>query len=288
MILSFLSKPYPLADSTSGKIKSALFTGFFVFAFLFVFRPFQLYRFDTLTALQLTAAYGAITFIMVIINTFLITAIYPKLFNETQWTVGREIIFILWIIFTIGLGNALFSIFIFNDFFDLQYFLYFQLITVLVAILPVSINVIIMQLVLTKRNLKEAQSISDHMHHKKRLESEPDAVVTLRSENGKEELKIPARDLLFITAADNYVEVHYLMKEKEEKKLLRGTLRNTKEDLRSYTAFYRCHRAWIVNLDRVKSVSGNSQGYRLVLEGTATIIPVSRNLNEELSARLSK
>ena len=43
----------------------------------------------------------------------------------------------------------------------------------------------------------------------------------------------------------------------------------------------------IVNLDRIISVTGNSQGYRLVLNGTETIVPVSRNLNEEISTRLS-
>jgi hypothetical protein len=287
MILSLLSKPYPLSDSPSGKIRAALFTGFFVFVFLFAFRPFQLHRFDNIVALKLTLGYGAVTLIMVLINTFWVTTLLPKFFNESKWTIGREISFLLWIIFTIGLGNALYSMVIFNDFFNLRYLLYFQLYTLMVAVLPVIINVMIMQLVLTRRNLKEAENISDHLNFKKRLDSDPGAVITLRSDNQKEELKIPARDLLFITSADNYIEVHYLQNGSEQKKLLRGTLRNTKNDLRTYTAFYRCHRAWIVNLDRVVSVTGNSQGYRLVLNGTETIVPVSRNLNEEISTRLS-
>ncbi|MBK9318226.1 MAG: LytTR family transcriptional regulator [Bacteroidetes bacterium] len=287
MILSLLSKPYPLSDSPSGKIRAALFTGFFVFVFLFAFRPFQLHRFDNIVALKLTLGYGAVTLIMVLINTFWVTTLLPKFFNESKWTIGREISFLLWIIFTIGLGNALYSMVIFNDFFNLRYLLYFRLYTLMVAVLPVIINVMIMQLVLTRRNLKEAENISDHLNFKKRLDSDPGAVITLRSDNQKEELKIPARDLLFITSADNYIEVHYLQNGSEQKKLLRGTLRNTKNDLRTYTAFYRCHRAWIVNLDRVVSVTGNSQGYRLVLNGTDTIVPVSRNLNEEISTRLS-
>ncbi len=288
MILSFLSRPYPISDSFRGKLKTALFSGFFIFAFLFIFRPFQLHRFENLLTLKITAGYGAVTFGMVLLNTLLIPLALPGVFNESKWTVGREIVFLLWIIFTIGLGNAAYSLAIFNDFFSLEYLIQFQFITLLVALLPITINVMVWQLVLTRRNLKEAASISEHMHHKKRLDSNPEAMITLKSDNQKESLSIPARDLLYITSADNYIEVHYLRNGKEEKKLLRGTLKNTKEELRSYTAFYRCHRAWIVNLDKVEAVSGNSQGYRLILNDTDTIIPVSRNLNEELSIRLSK
>ncbi len=288
MIFAFLKKPYPLSDSISGKIKAATFTGLFVFLFLFAFRPFQLHRFSNPLALQLTVGYGMITFIMVMLNTILLPKMLSRVFNENKWNVAREIGFILWIIFTIGIANALFSILIFDDFFDLGYLLYFQFITIMVAVLPVTINVMIMQLILTRRNLKEAQDISDHMLHKKRLDATPDATVLLRSDSGKEELQLPVKDLLFITSADNYIEVHFLKDGKEEKKLLRGTLRNTRDDLRAYTAFYRCHRAWIVNLDRVTSVTGNSQGYRLLLEGTETIIPVSRNLNDEIRNRLSR
>jgi hypothetical protein len=41
-------------------------------------------------------------------------------------------------------------------------------------------------------------------------------------------------------------------------------------------------------LDQVKRVTGNSQGYRLILNFTDVEIPVSRNLNEEITNRLSK
>jgi DNA-binding LytR/AlgR family response regulator len=225
---------------------------------------------------------------VVLLNAFLAPILLPKIFRESHWTVGKEILFVMWIIFTIGLANAIYSTFIFADMLSLEYVATFQLFTILVAILPVSINVMVMQSLLNHRNTKSAEVISNHMHHKKRLESIPNAVVTLKSDNKNETLQIPARNLLYITSADNYIAVTYLDQGKEVQKLLRGTLKNAKEDLRTYTAFYRCHRAWIVNLDRVISVSGNSQGYRLVLDSSDTVIPVSRNLNQDIDSRLSK
>ncbi len=288
MLKEIFAKPFPYYENTSRRIKSALFSGGFVFAFLFIFRPFNLYRFENLLALKITAGYGLVTCIMVLLNVFLVPNTFPKIFKESKWNVGREIGFIMWIIFTIGLANALYSGIIFSDTLSFEYVATFQIFTVLVALLPVTINVLVMQSLLNHRNAKSAEVISNHMHHKKRLDSAPDAMVTLKSDNKKEELIIPAKSLLYITSADNYISVTYLEHGKEAHKLLRSTLKNAKEDLRTYTAFYRCHRAWIVNLDRVISVSGNSQGYRLVLDASDTVIPVSRNLNEDIDVRLSK
>ena len=223
MLKAIFDKPFPYYESSSRRIKSALFSGFLVFAFLFVFRPFSLYRFENLFALQITAGYGIVTCIMVLLNVFMVTKLFPKYFRESGWSVGREILFIMWIIFTIGLANAIYSGFVFTDTLSVEYVAMFQVFTLLVAILPVSINVLAMQSLLNHRNAKSAEEISKHMHHKKRLESAPDAMVTLKSDNKNEELQIPAKSLLYITSADNYISVTYLEQGKEVQKLLRRT-----------------------------------------------------------------
>ncbi|MBP8849665.1 MAG: LytTR family transcriptional regulator DNA-binding domain-containing protein [Breznakibacter sp.] len=46
--------------------------------------------------------------------------------------------------------------------------------------------------------------------------------------------------------------------------------------LAAYPEFIRCHRGYMVNLLNIKSVEGNSQGYRLGFNGTNTEVPVSR------------
>jgi DNA-binding LytR/AlgR family response regulator len=284
----FLSQPYPVNESLAHKLRATFLPAFFVFGFLFAFRPFGLHRFPNELLALITAGYGLVTLLVVAFHVFIIMPLFKGLFDETRWTVLREILNILWIIFWIGCGNALYSLSIFEDEFSFSYIFSFQAFTVMVAILPVTLNVLIMQLLLTRKNLKMAQELTEHMHHKRRLDALPGQLITICSENKKEDLTLPAADLLFIRSADNYIEVHYLDHETPKMKLIRSTLKNAREDLRHFTAFYRCHRAWIVNLDRVESVTGNSQGYRLLLNGTDTIIPVSRNLNEELNNRLAK
>lgn len=287
-MFSFLHKPFPRNETHGSHWRSALITGTIVFTFLFIFRPFGMYRFETSLIALITAGYGVITALMVLLNIYLWAALFPEWFREEKWTTGKEILFILWIIFCIGLANAFYSVYIFNDTVSWSYLLQFQFFTMLVSIIPVTVNVFTLQLVFTRRNLKAALELTEKMHHKQRLDSNPGAEVLLQSENRKEEFRLPASNLIYITSADNYIEIHYLEGEEEKKKLLRGTLKGARDNLRSLTAFYRCHRAFIVNLDRVISVTGNSQGYRLRLKGSSEEIPVSRNLREELETRLAK
>lgn len=287
-MLSFLKKPFPRSEAHGSHWRSALLTGTIVFVFLFIFRPFGMYRFETLQIALITAGYGILTALMVLANAYIWTALFPDWFREEKWTTGKEILFILWIIFCIGLANAFYSVYIFNDTVSWSYLIQFQFFTMLVSLIPVTVNVFTVQLVLTRRNLKAALELTEKLNYKKRLDASPGIEVLFQSENRKEEFRIPASALIFITSADNYIEIHYLEAGQEKKKLLRGTLRAARDDLRSLTAFYRCHRAFIVNLDRVISVSGNSQGYRLRLKGTSVDIPVSRNLKEELEMRLAK
>ena len=46
----------------------------------------------------------------------------------------------------------------------------------------------------------------------------------------------------------------------------------------------RCHRAFLVNLHQVAKVDGNSQGYRLRLEGCAEEVPVSKGYAKSVKA----
>jgi len=41
--------------------------------------------------------------------------------------------------------------------------------------------------------------------------------------------------------------------------------------------FFQCHRAYIINIEKVKKAEGNSQGFLLDIEGLDFKIPVSRN-----------
>jgi hypothetical protein len=283
-----LVRPYPLIDSKPRLWLTIFGMGLFIYLFLLVFRPFGLYSLPGENFQMILAGYGLVCSLVLVFDLILLPDIFPRIFNESKWTVGKEIIFLLWNISSVGFGNVLYTVWIWNGSLTPALILRFQFITLLVAFLPVCGLVLIKQLILTRKNLTTAQLLSSSMNHKKRLSVDDSPTIIIEAENPKDNFSLPAYNLLFITSADNYIEIHYMENGVEKTKLVRTTLKSARFNLRQYTAFYRCHRAWIVNLDRVESITGNSQGYKLIVENSAIKIPVSRNLNQELSQRITK
>ena len=122
--------------------------------------------------------------------------------------------------------------------------------------------------------------IADHP-----VAEDPTPTLNLKGDNQNETLKIPTASLLYLEAADNYVQVFFQKEGSIEHGMLRSTLKKMEVQLNGHPQFFRCHRTYIVNLNKVKHVSGNAQGYKLHLGNSERLVPVSRSLNEEIVER---
>ena len=91
--------------------------------------------------------------------------------------------------------------------------------------------------------------------------------------------------LLYVEADGNYVIFHTLQDKKREKQILRNSISDIASQLSEQKKIVRTHRAFLVNLAQVTTVSGNSAGYQLKLAETEEMIPVARtqakNFREE-------
>ncbi len=96
-------------------------------------------------------------------------------------------------------------------------------------------------------------------------------------------IAIPQMDLYYIESSGNYIEV--VEKNNFKGHLLRSSL---KEIEQKYTQLYRCHKSYLVNLDNIKSISGNSKGYELSFyNSNIRKIPVARDKGEYIKEKLS-
>ncbi len=119
------------------------------------------------------------------------------------------------------------------------------------------------------------------------VESKPvNSIVELTGENQQEKLSFHPDELILVSAADNYVRIHYTGKEKMQQAVLRGSLKNIEEQLNPYVRFLRCHRSYIINLQKVTGISGNAQGYKLEVSGLGEPVPVGRNYNMVIKEKL--
>lgn len=89
-------------------------------------------------------------------------------------------------------------------------------------------------------------------------------------------------NILFIEAADNYVNIHYLNDGKEDTFILHNSLKEM-EKYFSNTCLIRCHRGYIVNAENVKLMRKESTVLMLEINLSTKVIPVSKSYAEPIT-----
>jgi ABC-type multidrug transport system fused ATPase/permease subunit len=224
--------------------------------------------------------YGIVTMVILVFCLFVLPWLFRRFFNENSWTVGKQIFFLLIIVLLIGTGNYLYSSVFFSFSSNrLKDILFFQGFTLLVAIFPIAAIIFFSYNRYLKKNLSEAvrmnSLISNTVETPK--ESEQKNVKLISSNRGEDPLEIRLDELFFIRSDGNYLEIHYAVSDRPQQRLIRNTLTETEKQLhKHFPPLMRCHRSFIVNLEKVEKVQGNAQGLLLNLKNHHEKIPVSR------------
>jgi hypothetical protein len=282
-ILKYLNQRYPVGQK---KWPLIFYISAFVALFMLVFQPFGLTELADDNKLMIQSGYGLVTFIILILDLIILPAIFRNAFEEENWTVWKEMLFLLWILFTVGLGNFLYSAWTIGFSLALRNVMIFQLFTVAVGIIPIATLILVKQNYLRKKNEISAGAISASIHPyiNNNQDIQP---IRISSENGKEAVQVMIHDLLYLKSEGNYITVGYITNGKLSKTLLRNTLKNAAGQFSSFPSIYQCHRSWLVNLDRISRVTGNSQGLRVVIDGLDEDIPVARNQIADFKQKLT-
>ncbi len=139
-------------------------------------------------------------------------------------------------------------------------------------------------------NYKRTRSSYEALLNKSKFNRRRHDLVRITSDNGKENLVIASKGLLFIEAQDNYVAVYHIENDRVKKSLLRTTMKRL-ENLLTDQSIVRCHRSYMVNMGKVEKVSGPTHQLKIHLEHIEKPIPVSKTyvpvLEEGLTAHHS-
>lgn len=273
----FLTQPYPFVYTFKKNALITIGATLFVTFFLFFFRPFGLYVFEGINLFTICLQFGLATGAVMAIFYFILIPAFPALFLEENWTVIKHIGWVATILISIAVANTL--LMYNHDFSGIS------LETLFISLWQVTALGIILTTIIVsldylrhfKANQKEAKRIFTYSNEK----PETIKTISLFSENDNEQLHLKTDELLYLTSADNYIEVVYQSGKKLSQKLLRGTLLRA-ENMIGHSDVIRCHRSYIVNLQQVVSVEGTAQGYKLYLRGLEKPIPVSRSYKKEV------
>jgi DNA-binding LytR/AlgR family response regulator len=122
------------------------------------------------------------------------------------------------------------------------------------------------------------------------IEKQPEPVsprfINFRDENGDTRLTIQLDDLLYIESSENYVTIHYLLNTQADRMLLRNSMKRMEEQLSDFPII-RCHRSYMVNLNRIKMAKKTKSGMMIELSASVPIrIPVSETYKGGLERTL--
>ncbi len=93
-------------------------------------------------------------------------------------------------------------------------------------------------------------------------------------------------NVLYIEAADNYANIHYINDDKEDTFILHNSLKDLEREY-SGMGLLRCHRGYMVNVVNVKLMRKERAGLVLELTTTAKAIPVSKSYSATVTAFFS-
>lgn len=192
-------------------------------SFLILIAPFDVSDLDFEERLVMMPPYGIITFL----GYMLLIPLQNMVFHKTnRWTLFNEVIFLIVFNIIVCLGSLLYyrTDYIQGDYSFVEFVLgvYYPIFFVLLSIL------IVLRWFLFKQT---AQSDSDK--------------ITISGENKLDTLRIKADDLVAVSSADNYVEIHYLKNGEFTKKLIRTTLKKLSEE--HPDLLLQTHRSHLIN-----------------------------------------
>jgi hypothetical protein len=255
-------------------VNRILFTAAFALVFINIYAPFGVNTWYNVTKLELLLYSSGLILtgiLVMVVSRFLMFRVSRKFrLNYLRYGVWEvmEIAFM-------ALVYTLLKIFFLrekNDWVD--DFTNSLQITALVVIIPYIISVLYFSWQDKTKKLENLEQLKEENPAK------PTKLLPFFDEKGVMRFSMLRSDILYLEAADNYVTIYAVNKQKIAHYLIRNSLKNLEEYLSEYT-FVRCHRSFIVNFDKVKLVRKEKDGLKLEIDAPAElVIPISKTYSE--------
>lgn len=272
---NLFNKPYPFNDDFKHNTKIIFFISIGVFVFLLFFQPFDINSLTTKEKYYLIIGFVIITFFSLSLNLLFIPSMFPNKFSSVEWKIKNEILWNLWILFTILAGYF----FYFKSLGLMKFDFNVVIKLILTAIIPISVLIIANQNRMLRLHLKFASELNKKLQDNKIVQ---DKIVYFNSDYQKDSLAVKVSLLLLVRSANNYIEVFWNEADVVKNQMVRCTIVYAEELLKEHKFILKCHRSYIVNISYIERIEGNSQGYKLLIKNVNFPIPVAKNFAKKL------
>ncbi|MFN1219508.1 LytTR family transcriptional regulator DNA-binding domain-containing protein [Chryseobacterium kwangjuense] len=267
-MLSFAAYSYPKSESYREILISSAASGILIYLFLIIFQPFGTENFHHQYKYLLLFPYSVIFGLAFFITDSIVI-------RFKNWNIGAELLKLTVIIFLASVLSYFYNtLFLSRVSLSFTNYLYMFLYSLAVGIPISAIYILSRYIYLKNLHEKTAREVSQQLATHPEASAQkfhPALIITTNNT----ELKIPADHFICAQSMENYCSLFFIENKEVKKLLIRTTLSGLLDQVQT-ESIKKCHRSYIVNLDKVKNVRGNAQGYKLFLSEIDFEVPVSR------------
>jgi len=280
--MTFFEKKIPLfLRDRKNTIRQLIFTSLFALIFINLYSPFGLDTWNNLTQIQLLF-YSSLVILAGLLLIAFSRIIMHQVFKKKELSYLSYILWITAEILCLAIVYVLIQYFFVTKPEDVMLAFENNLKrTSLVLLFPYSLSFLYFS---WREKTARLDELSDNV---KKEKPQIPSMVPFRDEKNELKFSVKTADLLYLEAADNYVNIHYINSDRVQKYLIRNSMKNMEAGLKDY-GIVRCHRSYMVNFDRVKIMRREQDGLVLELDTLQKkLIPISKTYVDEVMSLFS-
>jgi hypothetical protein len=280
-IIKWLNIRYPQNYIIKNPFTGTLIIALFVFGFTVLYKPFNTHAARAFSYEATMAIYSLLSGIFIFLSIKILKTV--KYFSNTKdWTIFKEFLSVFLVLFVLGIAIYLLGFFIETSAqrWNISTFLNSFKGAFLTGIIPLFFFTAINYPYL----FSESIDLNIGNVAITGQENQPsEDLIQISSQLKKEDLSFYPSQFLYAESDGNYVVFYLSINSLVKKEIIRNSINSIEKQLSGIPYFLRIHRAFIVNLKKVRSKQGNTLGYMIKLSETEIKIPVSRNNTKDFN-----
>ncbi|WP_027387738.1 LytR/AlgR family response regulator transcription factor [Chryseobacterium gregarium] len=274
---------YPKRFRSENLMKSSTIVFLIILMFLLLFKPFGVYDPELRMHYLFICFFHALAPAFILFVYFTVLNYFRKEKNHIQWNLLIEYFHIAIMLLMIGTASFLMRDLIYNNPYNWSWnYLFEEIRNCFVA------GIFFYFFLRLSGFYFESKKGSPLVLQFTPLVIEPQKQVPrqdifINTQVKQDDFQLDTDHLLFAKADGNYIELTKSDGTQMTTEVKRISLTQFENQIAAYPHFFRCHRAYLVNMFKIEKVSGNSQGYLLSFNETEMKVPVSRKQTERFN-----
>lgn len=267
----FLKKPYRFNNNLKQNAKIIFFLSIGIILFLLIFQPININSLSFEQKAYIIGGFFIINLFTLSINILILPNLFPNIFVPHKWNILKEVLWNLWLLINIYFGDFILY-YKYLNIIELSFYVFINLF--LIAIIPITSLIVYNRNRLLRLHVESAKRIKSYQTHKTEEE------ITIESNYKKDSLKIKTYQLIYIKASGNYIDVYWLDNKDIKHQMVRTTLSQVKNLLKTFSYIKQCHRSYLVNINFIDSLSSKAGEKILKMKEEKIEIPLSKSFEE--------